>query len=84
MASFPSMPNPQASAPQGAAPAQPQANPLQAMLGKVALLLRQLGQQNTVVQEDLNNAVRNIVQAIQKTQQASGSAPQQAAAPMQQ
>jgi hypothetical protein len=54
------------------------------MLGKVAVLLKQLGQQNTVVQEDLNAAVQSIVQAIQKTQQASGSAPQQGQAPPQQ
>jgi hypothetical protein len=85
MASF--MPNPQASSPQpdqGGAPASPQANPLQGMLGKIVLLLRQLGQQNTVIQEDLNNASQSLIQALQKVSQASGGPPQQAPAPQQQ
>lgn len=79
------MPNPQGAAPQpgGGAPA-PQANPLQDTLGKVAMLLKQIGSQNTVVQEDLNNAVNSLVQAIQKTSQAGSSAPQQSPAPQQQ
>lgn len=83
MASF--MPNPQASAPdQGGAPASPQANPLQGMLGKIVLLLRQLGQQNSIIQEDLNNASQSLIQALQKVSQASGGPPQQAPAPQQQ
>jgi len=80
-----SMPNPQAPAPQpdpGAA--QQQVNPLQDTLGKIAMALKQIGAQNTVVQDDLNNAVNSIVTAIQKTAQAGSSAPQQPAAPPQQ
>lgn len=79
------MPNPQASAPQpgAGAPAQ-QTNPLQDTLGKIAMALKQLGSQNTVVQEDLNNAVNSLVQAIQKTSQTGSSAPQQSPAPPQQ
>lgn len=80
------MPNPQASAPPpgGAGGAAPQANPLQDMLGKIAMALKQIAGQNTVVQEDLTNAVNSIVQAIQKTAQAAPGPPQQPAAPMQQ
>jgi hypothetical protein len=81
----PGMPNPQASAPQpGGASASPQANPLQEMLGKIVMLLRQLGQQNTVIQEDLNAASTSIVQALQKVSQAGPSAPQASQAPPQQ
>jgi hypothetical protein len=48
------------------------------------MLLKQIAAQNTSVQEPLNNAVQNIVQAIQMAAQAAPSAPQQASAPMQQ
>ena len=78
-----SMPNPQAAAPQGGGGAAPQANPLATTLGKVAMLVKQIAQQNPSVQEDLSNAVNSIVQAIQKSSQA-GQAPQQAPAPPQQ
>lgn len=78
------LPNPQASAPQGADAGAQQADPLSTMLGKIAQALTQLASQNTVVQEDLRNAVNSIVQAIQKTSQAAPSAPQQAQAPPQQ
>ena len=77
------MPNPQAPAPQPGAGAAPQANPLQETLGKLAMLLKQIAAQNTSVQEPLNNAVQNIVQAIQMSAQAAPSAPQQPSAPMQ-
>jgi hypothetical protein len=77
-----SMPNPQAStAPPGGG--QP-ANPLQTTLGKIAMLLKQVAAQNTSVQEPLNAAVQNVVQAIQMSAQQGPSAPQQAPAPMQQ
>lgn len=80
-----SMPNPQASAPPPQAGAgASQANPLQETLGKIAMLLKQVAAQNTSVQEPLNAAVQNIVQAIQMSAQAGPSAPQQASAPMQQ
>jgi len=79
------MPNPQASAPPPQAGAgASQANPLQETLGKIAMLLKQVAAQNTSVQEPLNSAVQNIVQAIQMSAQAGPSAPQQASAPMQQ
>jgi hypothetical protein len=75
------MPNPQAAtAPPGGG--QP-ANPLTETLGKIAMLLKQVAAQNTSVQEPLNAAVQNIVQAIQMSAQASPSAPQQPSAPMQ-
>lgn len=83
-----SMPNPQASAPQpggGAAPQQgAQANPLQTTLGKLAMLTKQIAQQNQSVQEPLDRAVQAFVEAIQMSAQAAPSAPQQASAPMQQ
>jgi hypothetical protein len=47
------------------------------------MLLKQIAAQNTSVQEPLNNAVQNIVQAIQMSAQAAPSAPQQPSAPMQ-
>lgn len=77
------MPNPQGSAPQPGAGSggAPQGNPLKDGLGKIVQLLHTLAGQNDVVQEDLNKAVMSIVQAIQKVDQASPSAPQQAPAP---
>ena len=80
----PSMPNPQASAPQPGAGASPDANPLQTTLGKIAMMLKTIATQNTSVQEPLNAAVQSIVQAIQMGQQAQSAPPQQAAAPPQQ
>ena len=79
-----SMANPQASAPQpGADAGASQANPLQTSLGKIAMLLKQLAQQNTSVQEPLNQAVQSIVQAIQMSSQAATQQPQQPSAPPQ-
>jgi type VI protein secretion system component VasF len=76
-----SMPNPQASAPQqGASPA---ANPLQEILAKVLMVIRQLGRQNTTIQPELNAATQSLVSAIQKVSQSSGPA-QQAPVPTQQ
>jgi hypothetical protein len=83
-----SMANPQASAPQptpqGADAGASQANPLQTTLGKIAMLLKQVAQQNTSVQEPLNQAVQSIVQAIQMSSQAATQQPQQPSAPPQQ
>jgi hypothetical protein len=87
MGSFPTAPNPQAPAPQGAgapASASPQANPLQALLAKIAMSLRQLGTQNTIIQPELQEASQKIIEALQKVSQASMGAPAQAPAPPQQ
>ena len=79
------MPNPQASAPQpGGGAASPDANPLQTTLGKVIQILYPMMQQNPSVQEDVSAAIRSLVTAIQKSQQAGTAPPQQAAAPPQQ
>jgi hypothetical protein len=82
------MPNPQASAPQpgngDGAGASPQANPLQATLGKLAMLTKSLGAQNASIQEEMDAAVASFVKAIQKTQQGASGPPQQAPAPQQQ
>jgi hypothetical protein len=72
--------NPQAAAPQ---PASPQANPLQESLGKLAMLVRQLGMQNTIIQPEMQQASALFVQALQKVSQASAGPPQQLAAPPQ-
>lgn len=78
--------NPQASAPQpgAGAPASPQANPLQKTLGQLVMILRQLAQQNTVIQPELQDASEKIVAALQKASQASQGAPAQSPAPPQQ
>jgi len=75
------LPNPQASAPQGAG--APQANPLQTTLGKIAMMLKQIAQQNVSVQDPLNQAVQSIVQAIQMSSQAATQPPPQPSAPQQ-
>lgn len=81
------LPNPQASAPAsaGAQPgAQQQANPLQEMLGKLAMAVRQLGMQNAVIQPEMQQASAIFIAALQKVSQAAGSPPQPMAAPPQQ
>lgn len=84
MASSP-MPNPQASAPQpGGADGSAQANPLQQLLGQLAMKLRQLGTQNTTIQPEMEQMTQLAIQALQKVSQAVPSAPQQAQAPPQQ
>lgn len=45
---------------------------------------KQLGSQNTVIQEEMSTATNAFVQAIQKVEQSASGAPQQPAAPMQQ
>ena len=83
-----SVANPQAAAPGPPPPQggqgggdQQQANPLQETLGKLVLFLRQLGSQNVVVQNELNQASSILIQALQKVSQASPGQPQQPAAP---
>ena len=51
---------------QGAGPDQQQANPLQESLGKLVLLLRQLGQQNQAIQQETQQAASILIQALQK------------------
>jgi hypothetical protein len=74
---------PQAAAPQ---PAQPsaQANPLQEILGKLAMAARQLGTQNTIIQPEMQQISSIAVQALQKVSQAASGPPQSPAAPPQQ
>ncbi len=77
------MPNPQASAPQPGA--EPAANPVKQVLGKVIQqILYPMSQQNPTIQEDLQNAIRALVSAIQKADQSAAGPPQQAPAPQQQ
>lgn len=80
-----SLPNPQASAPgpqQGAGPDQSQqANPLQEVLGRVIIGLRQLGAKNEVIQGEMTQAAQVVMQALQKVSQASSGPPVQPSAP---
>ena len=84
-----SMPNPQAAAPgpqpgdQGAAQQGPQANPLQTILGRLAIALRQIGAQNTVIQPEMQQASSAVIQALQKASQAAPGQPQPMQAPQQ-
>ena len=75
--------NPQAGAPSGA-PAAPQANPLQETLGKLAMLVRQLGVQNTIIQPEMQQMSAIAIQALQKISQAQAGPAQPMAAPPQQ
>lgn len=77
--------NPQAGAPSsGGASAAPQANPLQEMLGRLAITSRQLGSQNVIIQPEMQQISAIAVQALQKVSQAASGPPQPAAAPPQQ
>ena len=82
------MPNPQASAPSptgGAGAAPGGDNPIKAVLSRIIQqILYPLSQQNPTIQEDLGNAIRSLVQAIQKTDQNASGPAQQPAAPPQQ
>jgi hypothetical protein len=80
-----SMANPQAAAP---APDQgggggAQANPLQTILGRIAMACRTIGQQNTVIQPEMQQAASAIIQALQKSSQAAPGAPSPLQAPPQ-
>lgn len=87
--STPPMDNPQGPAPpptppDGGAGQAPQANPLQEMLGKLAIAARQLGVQNTIIQPEMQQISSIAVQALQKVSQAASGPPQQQGAPPQQ
>jgi hypothetical protein len=82
-----SIANPQAAAPgpeqdQGGASGQ-QANPLQTILARIAITLRQIGQQNTVIQPEMQQASSILISALQKSSQAAPGAPQPLSAPPQ-
>jgi hypothetical protein len=79
-----SMPNPQAPAPgPDSGSGGQQANPLQTILGRLAMALRTIGSQNTVIQPEMQQAASAVIQALQKSSQAAPgpaspmSAPQQ-------
>ena len=74
------MPNPQAAAPQpggggdasgGGDQGQQGANPLQTILGRLAIALRTIGTQNTVIQPEMQQAASAVIQALQKSSQAA-------------
>ena len=74
--------NPQAGAPpQQGAPSGQQANPLQESLGKLVMLIRQLGVQNTIIQPELQQASSILTRALQKVSQAQSGPAQPMAAP---
>lgn len=76
------MPNPQGAAPQPD-PNAGAANPLQEMLAKIAMLLRQLGSQNQIIADDMQTASQSVIQALQKVSQAQSGPPPQSPAPPQ-
>ena len=77
-----SMPQPGAPQPdQGGGASGQQANPLQENLGKIAMLCRTLGMQNTIIQPEMQQMSAIAVQALQKVSQAAPGPPQQAQAP---
>lgn len=62
---------------QGPGGASGQANPLQEMLGKIAMLARTLGTQNVVIQPEMQQLSAIAIQALQKVSQAAPGPPQQ-------
>ena len=76
--------NPQAGAPSPQGGGAPQANPLQEMLGKLAMAARQLGTQNTVIQPEMQQISSIAIQALQKVSQAVSGPPQPLGPPPQQ
>ncbi len=77
------MPNPQGSAPPPDPSQGQSANPLQTGLAQVAMVLRQLGQQNQIIADDMQTAFQAVVQALQKVSQAASGPPTQTPAPPQ-
>jgi hypothetical protein len=77
--------NPQAGAPPAGGPSSgsSQANPLQESLGKLVMLCRQLGAQNTIIQPEMQQCSQTLVQALQKVSQAGSGPAQPLAAPPQ-
>lgn len=79
-----SIANPQAgAAPPGDASGQ-QANPLQTILGRLAIVARQLGAQNTIIQPEMQQASQAFIAALQKSSQAAPGPPAPLQAPAQQ
>lgn len=85
-----SMPNPQASAPPpqaggggDASQGQQNANPLQTILGRLAIALRTIGTQNTIIQPEMQQAASAVIQALQKSSQAAPGPAQPMQAPPQ-
>lgn len=92
-----SMANPQASAPPPAGggdasgggdpqgqQGQQGANPLQTILGRLAIALRQIGAQNAVIQPEMQQAASAVIQALQKASQAAPGPASPMQAPQQQ
>ena len=84
------MPNPQASAPPpqaggggDASQGQQNANPLQTILGRLAIALRTIGTQNTIIQPEMQQAASAVIQALQKSSQAAPGPAQPMQAPPQ-
>ena len=75
----PQQPDPQQGQGQGGPSGQ--ANPLQEILGKVAMAARQLGMQNVIIQPEMQQISAIAVAALQKVSQAAPGPPQQAQAP---
>lgn len=76
------------SMPQPGAPPQAQqgqggafANPLQEILGKIAMAARTLGTQNVIIQPEMHQISAIAVEALQKVSQAAPGPPQQASTP---
>jgi hypothetical protein len=81
---MPDQGNPQAAAPSGAPQGgSPQANPLQETLGKLVMLVRQLGTQNTIIQPEMQGISQQLIQALQKVSQAGSGPAQPLSAPPQ-
>ena len=76
--------NPQAGAPSPGAPQAQQANPLQETLGKLAMLVRQLGTQNVIIQPEMQQVSSIFVQSLQKVSQDQSGPAQPMSAPPQQ
>ena len=66
-----------------APPSSDQANQLQTTIGKLMQITLQLGQQNAVVQSEMQEAAQAFRKAFLKTAQSSQPQPQQAAPPQQ-
>ena len=75
-----SMPQPGAS-PQGQPQGGASANPLQEILGKIAMAARTLGTQNQIIQSEMQQISAIAVQALQKVSQAAPGPPQQQGQP---
>lgn len=73
--------NPQAGAPSGAPASPQQANPLQEVLGKLVMMVRQIGMQNTIIQPEMQQISQVLIQALQKASQAQSGPAQPIQAP---